>query len=308
MAKTVVLTTGLSKWFGQVIALNDVNVQFKLGITGLLGPNGAGKSTLLRLIAGQLKPSLGDLSIWGQPVWNNPALFQRIGFCMDTDGFYWGMTGLELVQFLARLSAIPSAEQEVKSLSAIESVGLTEQMHKKIGAYSKGMRQRLKLAQVLVHDPDLVLLDEPLNGMDPIGRSETINLIHSLGEKGHCVVVSSHVLHEVEALTDNILLMHQGNVVAEGRIPDIRDLIDEHPHKIFLHCDNPRLLASICVTFDDVTGMQINDKDDSLTVETRRPDEFYARMPRLVIENEISIYQMYSPDNNLQSVFKYLIQ
>ena len=308
MSEVIVQTDRLSKWFGQVIALNDVTVQFKPGITGLLGPNGAGKSTLLRLIAGQLKPSLGSLSVWGEPIWNNPTLHYRIGFCAASDGFYWNMTGLEMLRFLAQLNSIPLDEMDKKISSIMKTVGLDKQMYKKIGAYSKGMRQRLKLAQTLVHDPDLILLDEPLNGMDPVGRSETIKLIRSLGESGNCVLVSSHILQEIESLTDNILLVHQGKAVAEGRISDIRDLIDDYPHKVFIDCRKPRELAEICVGFDDVSSVRLHEDGSSLTVETRKPDAFYARMPQLILENRIQIEQMYSPDNNLEAIFDYLIQ
>ncbi|MAP92799.1 hypothetical protein CMK15_14750, partial [Candidatus Poribacteria bacterium] len=298
----------LSKWFGQVIALNDVTINFESGITALLGPNGAGKSTLLRLIAGQLKPNLGDILVWGESIWNNPNLYHRIGFCADSEGFYWDMTGFGMIRFLAQLSLVPKDKLDQKIWSIMKTVGLTEQMNQKIGTYSKGMRQRLKLAQTLVHDPDLILLDEPFNGMDPVGRSNTIKLVRSLGESGHCVLVSSHILQEAESLTDNILLMQHGKLVAKGKISDIRDQMDGHSHKICVICRELRKLAEVCVSFEDVFAVRLEENANRLIVETHRPNQFYELITKFVLENRIQIEQMYSLDNNLEAVFDYLIK
>ena len=308
MAEAIIQTDKLSKWFGQVIALNDVTVSFELGITALVGPNGAGKSTLLRLIAGQLKPNLGDLLVWGESIWNNPTLYHRIGFCPDSEDFYWDMTGFGMIRFLAQLSLIPKDKLDQKVWSIMKTVGLAEQMNQKIGTYSKGMRQRLKLAQTLVHDPNLILLDEPFNGMDPVGRSETIRLIRSLGESGHCVLVSSHMLQEAESLTDNVLLMQHGKLVAKGKISDIRDQMDSHLHKICVICRNPRKLAEVCVSFEDVFAVRLEENVNRLIVETHRPNQFYELIAKFVLENRIQIEQMYSLDNNLEAVFDYLIK
>ena len=308
MAEAIIQTDRLSKWFGQVIALNDVTINFESGITALLGPNGAGKSTLLRLIAGQLKPNLGDILVWGESIWNNPTLYRRIGFCADSEGFYWDMTGFGMIRFLAQLSLVPKDKLDQKIWSIMKTVGLTEQMNQKIGTYSKGMRQRLKLAQTLVHDPNLILLDEPFNGMDPVGRSETIRLIRSLGESGHCVLVSSHILQEAESLTDNILLMQHGKLVAKGKISDIRDQMDGHSHKICVICRELRKLAEVCVSFEDVFAVRLEENANRLIVETHSPNQFYELITKFVLENRIQIEQMYSLDNNLEAVFDYLIK
>lgn len=308
MAEAIIQTDRLSKWFGQVIALNDVTINFESGITALLGPNGAGKSTLLRLIAGQLKPNLGDILVWGESIWNNPTLYRRIGFCADSEGFYWDMTGFGMIRFLAQLSLVPKDKLDQKIWSIMKTVGLTEQMNQKIGTYSKGMRQRLKLAQTLVHDPDLILLDEPFNGMDPVGRSDTIKLVRSLGESGHCVLVSSHILQEAESLTDNILLMQHGKLVAKGKISDIRDQMDGHSHKICVICRELRKLAEVCVSFEDVFAVRLEENANRLIVETHRPNQFYELITKFVLENRIQIEQMYSLDNNLEAVFDYLIK
>lgn len=308
MAEAIIQTDRLSKWFGQVIALNDVTINFESGITALLGPNGAGKSTLLRLIAGQLKPNLGDILVWGESIWNNPNLYHRIGFCADSEGFYWDMTGFGMIRFLAQLSLVPKDKLDQKIWSIMKTVGLTEQMNQKIGTYSKGMRQRLKLAQTLVHDPDLILLDEPFNGMDPVGRSDTIKLVRSLGESGHCVLVSSHILQEAESLTDNILLMQHGKLVAKGKISDIRDQMDGHSHKICVICRELRKLAEVCVSFEDVFAVRLEENANRLIVETHRPNQFYELITKFVLENRIQIEQMYSLDNNLEAVFDYLIK
>ena len=308
MAEAIIQTDRLSKWFGQVIALNDVTINFESGITALLGPNGAGKSTLLRLIAGQLKPNLGDILVWGESIWNNPTLYRRIGFCADSEGFYWDMTGFGMIRFLAQLSLVPKDKLDQKIWSIMKTVGLTEQMNQKIGTYSKGMRQRLKLAQTLVHDPDLILLDEPFNGMDPVGRSDTIKLVRSLGESGHCVLVSSHILQEAESLTDNILLMQHGKLVAKGKISDIRDQMDGHSHKICVICRELRKLAEVCVSFEDVFSVRLEENANRLIVETHSPNQFYELITKFVLENRIQIEQMYSLDNNLEAVFDYLIK
>jgi ABC-2 type transport system ATP-binding protein len=303
----IIQTENLSKWYGDVIGINDVTLTINAGVTGLLGPNGAGKSTLLKLMTGQLKPKKGRLTVLGKPVWNNPELNRQLGYCPDQDSFYEFMTGFQFVQFLATLHGYSPEEVETRVLKAIETVGLLEAKDKRIGAYSKGMRQRIKLAQALVHDPELLFLDEPLAGMDPVGRRRTIRLVKDLAATGISIIVSSHVLHEVEAMTDTILLIHHGRILAEGNISDIRELIDEHPHKVYLRCDKPRLLASVCVGFESVASVEFESTESGVVIETRKPDEFYSHLPEIVIENEIQVEQLYSPDDNLQAVFKYLV-
>jgi ABC-2 type transport system ATP-binding protein len=284
-----------------------VTVAIPPGVTGLLGPNGAGKSTFMKLMTGQLKPSQGTIRVLGEPIWGNPEVFARIGFCPEQDAFYDRMTGLEWVTALVRLNGLNDAEADAAAKRAIDRVDLMEAANKKIGAYSKGMRQRIKLAQALVHDPELLILDEPLTGMDPIMRRKTIRLIKDWARAGKHIIVSSHILHEIESMTSNILLINNGRIVAEGNVHQIRDLIDTHPHTVYVRGANPRALARQFLTEDDVLSMKF--EDDAVVVETARPDSFYARLTELAASGEAGqIDEVQSPDDNLQAVFKYLVK
>ena len=303
----VVETDHLSKWYGQVIGLNDVTLRIGTGVTGLLGPNGAGKSTLLKLITGQLKPSKGSVKILGEPVWGNPGIFLRVGVCPEQDAFYERMTGHEWVTALLRLHGYGEREAADAAMAALQEVDLTEAADKRIGAYSKGMRQRVKLAQALAHQPELLVLDEPLSGMDPLARRKTIRLLRNWAAMGRNVIVSSHILHEIEALTSDILLMHHGRVLAEGNVHQIRDLIDEHPHTVCLRSKRPRTLATTLVANEDVLSVRF--EEDAVFVQTAKPDAFYARVTEMAATNGAGdIYEITSPDDNLQAVFDYLVK
>jgi ABC-2 type transport system ATP-binding protein len=306
-AAGIVAADHLSKWYGQVIGLNDVSVSVPPGITGLLGPNGAGKSTFMKLITGQLKPSKGTVTILGEPIWNNPALYARIGFCPEQDAFYDRMTGLEWVTALVRLNGVSETQAATMAGRALEQVELTDAAHKKIGAYSKGMRQRVKMAQALVHDPELLILDEPLSGMDPIARRKSIRLIKEWGRAGKSIIVSSHILHEIESMTSNILLINNGRILAEGNVHQIRDLIDTHPHTVFVRAEQPRAFARHCLAYDDVLSLRF--ESGAVVVQTGKPDAFYARMTSLAATDEVGlIHEVTSPDDNLQAVFQYLVK
>jgi ABC-2 type transport system ATP-binding protein len=303
----VVRAENVSKWYGQVIGLNDVTITIGRGVTGLLGPNGAGKSTLLKLITGQLKPNKGAVRIFGEPVWGNPGIFLRMGVCPEQDAFYDRMTGLEWVTALLRLHGLAERAAADAAMAAIELVDLRDAADKRIGAYSKGMRQRIKLAQALAHEPELLVLDEPLSGMDPLARRKTIRLLRSWAMQGRNVIVSSHILHEVEALTSDILLMHHGRVLAEGNVHQIRDLIDEHPHTVCLRSRRPRALATQLVASEDVLSVRF--EEDAVFVQTAKPDAFYARITEMAAsDGDAGIYEITSPDDNLQAVFEYLVK
>ena len=303
----IVESDHLSKWYGQVIGLNDVTVTLPRGITGLLGPNGAGKSTFMKLITGQLKPSKGSVRVLGEPIWGNPALYFRIGFCPEQDAFYERMTGLEWVTALVRLNGLGEAEATEAANAALDQVDLLSAAGKKIGAYSKGMRQRVKLAQALVHNPELLILDEPLSGMDPIMRRKTIRLIKEWARAGKSVLVSSHILHEIEAMTSNILLVHNGRILAEGNVHQIRDLIDEHPHTVYIKAEDPRALARRLLADDNVLSLKFD--PGALIIQTGRPDVFYTRLTELAASGEAGpVEEVTSPDDNLQAVFQYLVK
>jgi ABC-2 type transport system ATP-binding protein len=304
---TIIAVEHLSKWYGQVSGLNDVTVSVPPGITGLLGPNGAGKSTFMKLITGQLKPSKGSVRVLGEPIWGNPALYRRIGFCPEQDAFYDRMTGLDWVTALVRLSGVSAAEAPAVAGRALEAVDLVDAGGKKIGAYSKGMRQRVKLAQAIALDPELLILDEPLNGMDPIMRRRTIELIRTWARAGRSVLVSSHVLHEIEALTANILMINNGRIVAEGNVHQIRELIDEHPHTVLIRAQESRALARALLADEGVVSIRF--EAGAMVIETARPDAFYTRLTEMAARGEAgAIEEVTSLDDNLQAVFKYLVK
>jgi ABC-2 type transport system ATP-binding protein len=304
---SVIAVEHVSKWYGQVIGLNDVTARVPPGITGLLGPNGAGKSTFMKLVTGQLQPSKGSVTVLGSPIWQNHELYRRLGFCPEQDAFYDRMTGLDWVTALLRLSGYAEVPARVAAERALGAVDLLDVAGKKIGAYSKGMRQRVKLAQAIAHDPELLILDEPLSGLDPLGRRKMIRLIKEWARSGRSILVSSHILHEIEAMTPNILLINNGRIVAEGNVHQIRDLIDEHPHTVYIRADEPRALARRFLADDDVIGMKL--EEVALVVETARPDRFYRTLTELAASGEAGlVHEVSSPDDNLQAVFKYLVK
>ena len=304
---TIVATDHLSKWYGQVSGLNDVSVSVPAGITGLLGPNGAGKSTFMKLITGQLRPSKGQVTVLGEPIWDNPALFQRIGFCPEQDAFYDRMTGREWVTALAGLHGFDDKTAAEAAARAIDAVELTEAADRRIGSYSKGMRQRIKLAQAIAHEPELLILDEPLSGMDPLMRRRTVRQIKEWARTGTSVLVSSHILHEVESMTSNIVLVNNGRVVAEGDVHQIRELIDEHPHTVSIRTAQPHAVARELLADEGVVSVRF--EPGGLVIETARPDAFYARVTDLAASQQYGpIDEITSPDDNLQAVFRYLVK
>jgi ABC-2 type transport system ATP-binding protein len=304
----VLSATDVSKWYGQVIAVNRVSFTIGPGVTGLLGPNGAGKSTLMKLMTGQLRPSQGDIRLFAEPVWNNWELYRRFGFCPEQDSFYERMTGREFLCALLALQGVDEKVAAARAAAALETVRLTDAADRKIGGYSKGMRQRVKMAQAIAHDPEVIILDEPLAGMDPVARRDTISLVRQWGRAGKCVIVSSHILHEIEAMTSTILLIHNGQVLAEGDVHSIRALIDRHPHSIHVRCSDPRRLAGRLVGHPDVLSVRFESDRTSLTVQSARPDEFYDRLPALLLDLDVDLEEITSPDDNLQAVFHYLVK
>ena len=307
MSDAIVSAANVSKWYGQVIGLNDVSVDVPPGITGLLGPNGAGKSTFMKLITGQLKPSKGTVKVLGEPIWGNPHLYFEVGFCPEQDAFYERMTGLEWVTALVRLNGLSDKEADDAAKRALSDVDLMDAANKKIGAYSKGMRQRVKLAQAIVHNPALLILDEPLGGMDPLARRRTIRMIRDWARSGRSVIVSSHILHEIESMTSNILLINNGRILAEGDVHHIRDLIDEHPHTVSVRAEDPRALAREFLAYADVRSLKF--EEGAVIVETGKPDTFYARLTEMAASGQYgSIDEVTSPDDNLAAVFQYLVK
>ncbi|MBN2345616.1 MAG: ABC transporter ATP-binding protein [Candidatus Aminicenantes bacterium] len=297
----------LSKWYGNILGISDIHLEIGSGITGLLGPNGAGKSTFLKIAAGQLKPKIGTLTAFGEEVFNNPRLFRRIGFCPEHDSAYMEMKAGEFIMLLARLHGYAGAEAAEKSAKALDTVGLLDNGDRPIKGYSFGMRQRLRLASSILHDPELLMLDEPLRGVDPLWRIRIIELIREYGRQGRTVIVSSHILPEIEAMTNEIVLIHQGKIFAKGDIHRIRGLIDSHPHQISIRCPQPRRLAETLVASDFVLSVEFGPDGRSLTVKTGQRDLFFESLMRLIAEAGLEVEEITSPDDNLQAVFDYLI-
>ena len=305
--KATIRMDGLSKWYGQILGVNQITADIGPGVTGLLGPNGAGKTTLLKILSGQMKPSRGTVRMLDQPVWNNHRVFHHLGFCPDIETFYDDMTGCEFLIYVIRLHGYRHRAARRLALETLETVSLLDAKDKKIGAYSKGMRQRIKLAQALFHQPEVLLLDEPLTGMDPVGRKETIDLIHTYGEAGRTILVSSHILHEIEAMTQRIMMINHGSLIAEGDVHEIRELIESHPCQISINSRDRPVLSNHLVAFPEVVSIRRGETADELVVETRHPDRFHNRLTDLILAEDISVEALSSPDDNLQAVFDYLV-
>ncbi len=302
---SVIRAEKLNHWYGNVVALNDVSLEIGPGITGILGPNGAGKTSLMRAVVGLLRPTMGTVRVLDEDPWNNPRLNLRIGYCPEHDGFYEWLTGRQFVRTLLALRGF-GAKSAGLAAAAIERVRLTDAADRRVGTYSRGMRQRLKLAQAVAHESKLLVLDEPLTGTDPLVRAELIELIRSFAVEGRHVIVSSHVLHEIEALTSNIVVIHRGRLVAFGDRREIRSLIDNHPHSVSIRATKARELAAALAAEPSVTSIDF--RDGGLLVRTRQPDAFYGRLPGLALGAGCDVREITSPDDNLEAVFRYLTE
>lgn len=298
----------LCRWYGRVTALQGVTLQLGAGIWGLLGPNGSGKTTLMRLVAGQLRPSLGQLRVCGASPHNNPKVLSRIGLCPEADALYDTLSALEFVTAMAELSGIPRRSARDRAVAALDEFGLGRAMERRMGTYSRGMRQRAKLAQAVVHEPDVLLLDEPLTGTDPTSRRTILEAVRRRAERGALVLYSTHVLPEVEALTDQLILIARGQVVAQGAMQEIRDLLDEHPHQIQVVCDRPRALAAQTLTASaGVVAVHLM-RPDTLEVRTSNPDETYRVLAETALAGDFDIRSLKSPDAELETLFHYLVE
>lgn len=294
----------VSKWYGEIVAVSDVSFEIGPGVTGLLGPNGAGKTTLFKMIAGLLKPSQGTVRVLGRSFRESPQLYRKLGFCPETDNLYDFMSGLEFLELNAALHAL--SDPKAAALNALERVQLTKEQNKKIGAYSRGMRQRIKLAQALVHDPEILLLDEPLKGADPTQRVLLMEVMRSLGEAGRTVIVSSHVLYEVERMAREILLINRGRLVASGDFRAIREAMYDRPHRVLVAGRGIKKLAALLTEQTLVTGVTISEGE--LIVEVQNPTAFYGGLPKLIIEAGACIERVVGLDEDLESVFRYLVR
>ncbi len=307
MTSDIVELENVSKFYGKVMGLNDFTVSFPKGMTGLLGPNGAGKSTILKLITGQIKPSKGKIRVLGKKVWDNPSLNRHIGYCPEQDSFFKNMTGLGFVSFNARLNGHSSSDAQTLAKDAIRKVDLVKDMNRSVLGYSKGMRQRIKLAQAFVCDPDILFLDEPLAGTDPIGRVKIMDLLFDLYKEGKNIIVSSHVLYEIERLTENIVMVDKGKLIALGNIHEIRDSMDRFPLTVRVRTPERSRLAKFSMDVSGVKAVSFGDDAEEVLVRTSDPQLFFDNLQDIVIQNKIPVRSVDSPDDNLDAIFKYLV-
>ena len=301
---SIVTVDRCSKWYGQVLGVSDISWKLEGGIVGLLGPNGAGKSTLIKMMAGLLRPSRGTLSVFGKQPFEDVAVRARLGYAPEHEKTWDELTARELVTVMARLAGVPAAKAATAAAKALDDMGMSSAMDRRVKGFSKGMRQRTKLATAIAHDPELLLLDEPLTGVDPVARVDIVERIRKLADAGKTVVVSSHVLYEIEALTSEIVVIYRGQVLAEGNIYEIRKLIDRHPHRIRVDCDQPRAIAAALAGADHVARLAF--ERNAVLIETRDPDNCYDLIAAAVLDNPVVVSALTSPDNNLGAVFEYL--
>lgn len=300
----VVKVDGVSRWFGSVVSVSDVSFEVYPGITGLLGPNGAGKTTLLRMITGLAKASEGTVTAFGQPVRNNPDLYRRIGVMAEHEAVYDFLTGRDFVQFAAKMRGV--ADPVNAAARAIDEVGLEFAADRKMGGYSRGMKQRMRLAATIVHEPELLILDEPLNGADPRQRVHFQNLLRELARQGRTIVISSHILEEVEALADRVLLIVNGKLAASGDYRSIRAALNERPYHVRIVCSDPRTLASGLVRLDEVEAVNI-DPDGALIAQSKNVLALQMALPKLALESNVRLLRVEPLDDSLESVFSYLV-
>lgn len=294
----------VSKWFGSVVAVNDVSFQVQPGITGLLGPNGAGKSTILHMITGKSSASEGEVTVLGQQARDNPGIYRDVGVMSEHEAVYGFYTGREFVEFAAKLHGLDSIQEPVDR--AVGLVGLEDAQHRRLGTYSRGMRQRMRLAAALVHDPQVLVLDEPLNGTDPRQRLDFHDTMTKLAEQGKTVLISSHILEEVETLAPTILLMVSGKLAAAGDFRAIREKLDEQAYKVRVVTDSARRMAAALVGIDDIDSVSI-DGEGELTVLSRNVGTLQRSIPRLAQENGIRLMRVEPLDDSLESIFSYVV-
>jgi ABC-2 type transport system ATP-binding protein len=306
--KASIVAVRASKWYGKVTALQDVSLKLDPGVWGLLGPNGSGKTTFMRMCAGLLRPSLGEVRVCGERPFANARVLARIGLCPEADALYEDLSALEFVTAMAQLSGYPLGEAKDRAVKSLADFGLESAMERRMGGYSRGMRQRAKLAQAVVADPDVILLDEPLTGTDPTSRQVILDQIKARAKKGAVVLFSTHVLHEVETITEQVLLIARGQVVAQGKVHEIRDLLEEHPHHVRVHVDRPReLAASVLVSAKGVVAVEFP-SDGVVEFLTREPDATYAGVAKAALDGGFELKALTSPDATLEALFHYLVE
>ncbi len=306
-SKSEIVFDNVSKFYGEILGVNRVSLAIPPGITSLVGPNGAGKTTLMNLMTGLLRPTRGSITVLGIPTDRPEELFRKVGYCSQFDSFPGGLTGREFITSFLLVSGFAKTEAETWTEKALDRISLLDAANRKIGAYSKGMRQRLRLAQSIAHQPSVLILDEPLNGLDPMVRAETIALFKKLAADGMHLIISSHILHEVDMMSDRVVLLNNGYIVAEGGIHGVRDEMETHPMQILIRCDRPAALAARMFSEDDVVEARLHEDRGGLLVKTRQPDRFYLLLNEIVARGEIKVESIAPVDDDLSAVYQYLI-
>lgn len=297
----------ISKFYGEILGVNRVNMTISPGITSLVGPNGSGKTTLMNLMTGLIQPTRGKVTVLGIQPTGPQQLFRHVGYCGQFDSFPRGLTGFEFVRSMLRVHGYNAKQSEEMSWSSLERVGLVEAAHRKVDAYSKGMRQRIRLGQAIAHNPDVMILDEPLNGLDPMARAETLRLFRNLAAAGLHLIISSHILHEVDMMSDRVVLLNNGYIVAEGEVHGVRDEMEEHPMEILIRCDKPSELAARVFAQDSVVEARVHSDRHGLYIKTSDADSFYLLLNRIAVESGMQIESVSPVDDDLNAVYHYLI-
>lgn len=303
----MIVFEGVSKFYGDILGVNRVNLQIAPGITSLVGPNGSGKTTLMNLMTGLLRPTRGSIRVLGISPDQPEELFRKLGYCSQFDSFPRGATAREFVEFYLSVHGYTRQQTRELAHAALERVSMLEAADRKVAGFSKGMRQRVRLAQSIAHNPSVLVLDEPLNGLDPMARAEIIRLFRELADAGLYLIISSHILHEVDMMSDSVVLLHNGYVVAEGKVHGVRSEIDEHPIQIMVRCDRPQLLAARLFEHEHTVEARIHDDRQGLFVKTRRTDDFYLLLNRVITEHDLQVESVAPVDDDLNAVYQYLI-
>jgi ABC-2 type transport system ATP-binding protein len=303
--RTVIEATELSRWYGTVMGLNNVSFAINEGLTGLIGPNGAGKSTLIQIITGQLQASSGDLRVYGQTPWNNPSLLMSIGYCPEREALPTDLRPHDWLRSLAQLSGMGATEADRRGAAMLDRVGLgREHWRKSMWQYSKGMRQRVKLAQALVHDPKLLVLDEPMNGLDPMGRQEMASILKHLASDGTDIVISSHILAELETLCRNHLILNWGRIIASGDRDEIRSDVKNWSEQLSITCDQPEVLTRVLFDAGVLIGFDMASDPGKITIRVKDPESFYQRWGSLLVNSGVRVYEIRAQSRSLENIFE----
>jgi len=302
-----IIIENVSKFYGEVLGVNGVNLVINPGITSLVGPNGSGKTTLMNLITGLVFPTEGRISVMGLTPQQPEEFFRHVGYCTQFDSFPKWVTGFQFVSESLMMRGLTSGEAKKLAAEAIERVRLTEAAHRKVAGYSKGMKQRIRLAQAIAHHPTVLVLDEPLNGLDPMARAESINLFEELGKQGLHVIISSHILNEVDRISDSVVMMSSGYVVAEGQIHDVRSEVKEHPMQILIRCNEPAKLASQMFVLDHVVEAKVIPDGKGILIRTQEPKQFYLLLNQIAARGDVTVETVAPADEDVNSLYQYLI-